>query len=63
MANWRIKEVTYHPGTKDEYKKYYVEIAQNEYLNGLIEGYKQNVDKLKEQKNKEKNDFENRLEK
>lgn len=25
MANWRIKEVTYHPGTKDEYKKYYVE--------------------------------------
>ena len=37
--------------------------AQTEYLNGLIEGYKQNIEKLKEQKNKEKIDFENRIEK
>jgi hypothetical protein len=25
MANWRIKEVTYYPGTKDEKKKYFIE--------------------------------------
>lgn len=25
MANWRIKEVTYYPGTKDENKKYFIQ--------------------------------------
>ena len=25
MAKWRIKEVTYYPGTKDERKKYFIQ--------------------------------------
>ncbi len=25
MANWRIKEVTYYPGTEDERKKYFIQ--------------------------------------
>ena len=37
--------------------------AQTEYLKGLIEGYKQNIESLKEQKNKEKKYFEGQMEK
>jgi len=25
MANWRIKEVTHYPGTKDERKRYFIQ--------------------------------------
>ncbi len=25
MAKWRIKEVTYYPGTKDERKRYFIQ--------------------------------------
>ena len=38
-------------------------LAQTEYLKGLIEGYKQNIESLKEQKNKEKKYFEGQMEK
>ena len=37
--------------------------AQNEYLKGIMEGYKKNIEDLKEQKNKEKKDFEKKIEK
>ena len=36
--------------------------AQTEYLNGMIEGYKNNIDSLKEQNNKEKTYFEEKME-
>ena len=37
--------------------------AQNEYLKGIMECYKKNIEDLKEQKNKEKKDFEKKIEK
>ena len=37
--------------------------AQIEYLKGIIEGYKKNIDSLKEQKNKEKIYYEEQIEK
>ena len=36
--------------------------AQTEYLKGMIEGYKNNIDSLKEQNNKEKTYFEEKME-